>query len=162
TDPFAPLRCLALAAIAVGSAFGVHEITLLLRRVRVPLAKPAGVLVVMFHVTLIALTSEEAAVAADRDAQVAAEGWAAEGYGARPLRSAVLVRSPAIAWRLWAARIVRGERPDALVVPAPLLGRGRVTEALLSNERATSLLLRDMALTGSPTEHALSTLADAR
>lgn len=162
SDPFAPLRCLALAAIAVGSAFGVHEITLLLRRVRIPLAKPAGALVVMFHVTLIALTSEEAAVAADRDAQVAAEVWTDEAYGALPRSSAVLVRSPAIAWRLWAARIVRGERPDVLVVPAPLLSRGRVTEALLSNERATSLLLRDMALSGAPTEHALSTLADAR
>jgi hypothetical protein len=162
TDPFAPLRCIAIAALAVGSAFGVHEITLLLRRLRVPLARPAGVLVVMFHVTLIALTSEEAALASDRDAQLAAEVWTDEAYGAVPARSAVLVRSPAIAWRLWAARIVRGERPDVLVVPAPLLSRGRVTEALLSNERATSLLLRDMALSGAPSEHALSTLADAR
>ena len=161
-DPFAALRCLAIAAIAVGSAFGVHEITLLLRRARVPLARPAGVLVVMFHVTLIALTSEEAAVASDRDAQRAAEVWTDEAFGALPPSSAVLVRSPAIAWRLWAARIVRGERPDVLVVPAPLLGRGRVTEALLSNERATSLLLRDMALSGAPSEHALSSLADAR
>lgn len=161
-DPFAPLRCIAIAAIAVGSASGVHEITLLLRRMRVPLARPAGVLVVMFHVTLIALTSEEAAVASDRDAQVAAEVWTDEAYGALPARSAVLARSPEIAWRLWAARIVRGERPDVLIVPVPLLGRGRVTEALLSNERATSLLLRDMALAGAPSEHALSTLADAR
>lgn len=162
TDPFASLRCLAIAAIAVGSAFGVHEITLLLRRMRVPLARPAGVLVVMFHVTLIALTSEEAAVTADRDAQLAAEVWTDEAFGALPARSAVLVRSPEIAWRLWAARIVRGERPDVLVVPAPLLGRGRVAEALLANERATSLLLRDVALAGAPSEHALSTLADAR
>ncbi len=161
-DPFAALRCLAIAALAVGSASGVHELTLLLRRARVPLARPAGVLVVMFHVTLIALTSEEAAVASDRDAQVAAEVWTDEAYGGLPPRAAVLARSPAIAWRLWAARIVRGERPDVLIVPAPLLGRGRVTEALLSNERATSLLLRDMALTGAPTEHALSALADAR
>jgi len=161
-DPLAPLRCMAIAALAVGSAFGVHEITLLLRRAKVPLARPAGVLVVMFHVTLIALTSEEAAVASDRDVQTAAEVWTDEAFGTLPSRSAVLVRSPAIAWRLWAARAVRGERPDVLVVPAPLLGRGRLTEVLLANERATSLLLRDMALTGAPSEHALSTLADAR
>lgn len=161
-DPFAALRCMAIAAIAVGSASGVHELTLLLRRVRVPLARPAGVLVVMFHVTLIALTSEEAAVASDRDAMRAAEVWTDEALGALPPRAAVLARSPAIAWRLWAARLVRGERPDVLVVPAPLLGRGRVTTALLSNERATNLLLRDMALAGTPSEHALSALADAR
>jgi hypothetical protein len=161
-DPLAPLRCTAVAAIAVGSAFGVHELTLLLRRAKVPLARPAGVLVVMFHVTLIALTSEEAQVASDREGQVAAEVWTDEAFGALPSRSAVLVRSPAIAWRLWAARTVRGERPDVLVIPSSLLGRGRITEALLSNERATSLLLRDMALTGAPSEHALSTLADAR
>lgn len=161
-DPFAPLRCVSIAALAVGSAFGVHEITVTLRRSRVRFAKPASVLVVTFHVTLIALTSEEAALASDRDIHVAAEVWTDEALESLPHRSAVLVRSPAIAWRLWAARSVRGERPDVLVIPAPLLGRGRVTEVLLSNERAMSLLLRDMALTGSPSEHALSTLADAR
>lgn len=161
-DPFAPLRCVAVAALAVGSAFGVHEITVTLRRSRVRFAKPASVLVVTFHVTLIALTSEEAALASDRDIHVAAEVWTDEALESLPHRSAVLVRSPAIAWRLWAARSIRGERPDVLVIPAPLLGRGRVTEVLLSNERATSLLLRDMALTGSPSEHALSTLADVR
>jgi hypothetical protein len=116
----------------------------------------------MFHVTLIALTSEEAAVATDRAAMGAAEVWTDEAFGALPARAAVLARTPEIAWRLWAARVTRGERPDVLVVPAPLLGRGRVTEALLSNERATGLLLRDMALAGAPSEHALSTLADAR
>ncbi len=161
-DPFAAERCLAIASIAVASAFGVHEITLLLKRMRVPLAKPAGVLVVMFHVTLIALTSEEAQVASDRAEQPAAEVWTDEAFGALPRGSAVLVRSPAIAWRLWAARLLRGERPDVLVIPAPLLGRGSVTTALLSSERATTLLLRDMALSGAPGEHALSALADAR
>lgn len=161
-DPFAPLRCMAIAALAVACSFGVHELTLTLRRAKVPLARPASVLIVMFHVTLIALTSEEAAIAADREAQIAAEVWTDEALGALPPRAATLVRSPSIAWRLWAARIVRGDRPDVLVVPAPLLGRGHMTEALLSNERATSLLLRDIALTGSPSEHALSTLADAR
>ena len=133
-----------------------------MRRSRVRFAKPASALVVAFHVTLIALTSEEAAIASDREVQVAAEVWTDEALESLPHKSAVLVRSPSIAWRLWAARAVRGERPDVLVIPAPLLGKGRVTEVLLSNERATSLLLRDMALTGSPSEHALSTLADAR
>lgn len=161
-DPLAPLRCIAIAALSVGSAFGVHEITVALRRSRVRFARPASVLVVMFHVTLIALTSEEAAVTADREQQVAAEVWTDEALGALPYRSAVLVRSPAIAWRLWAARATRGERPDVLVVPSPMLARGTVARVLLSNERAASLLLRDMALTGAPSEHALSTLADAR
>ncbi|MBK8255174.1 MAG: hypothetical protein IPK82_21245 [Polyangiaceae bacterium] len=161
-DPFAPLRCLAISALAVASAAGVHEITLILKKANVPLAGPARVLVVMFHVTLIALTSEEAAVAADRGSQLAAEVWTDEAYGNLPAHSAVLAKSPAIAWRLWAARIAKGQRPDVLVIPAALLGRGNVTEALLSNEKATSLLLRDMALTGAPSEHALSTLADSR
>jgi hypothetical protein len=120
------------------------------------------VLVVMFHLTLVALTSEEAGFAADRSRQVAAEVWADEALGGLEPSAAILVRSPAIAWRLWAARVTRGERPDVLIVPIPLLNRGRVALSLLSSERALEPLLRDFALRGEPTEFSLSALADAR
>lgn len=161
-DPLTALRSLAVAAIAAGSALGVYAAVRALLAARVPLGKSAAVLLVIFHLTLVALASEEAGFAADRSEQLAAEVWADEAFGNLEPRSAVLVRSPSIAWRLWAARITRGERPDVLVIPIPLLDRGRVAVNLLAGERKLEPLLRDFALAGEPGEFALSTLADVR
>ncbi|EYF06535.1 hypothetical protein [Chondromyces apiculatus] len=161
-DPLTAVRSLAVAGIAAGSAVGVQEAARALLHARVPLAKSAAVLVVMFHVTLVALTSEEAGFAADRSEQTSAEVWADEALGSLEPRAAILVRSPAVAWRLWAARLTRGERPDVVVIPVPLLNRGRVALNLLLQEPALEPLLRDFALSGEPSELGLSTLADVR
>lgn len=162
SDPLASFRCLAVASIAIGSAVGVSSIVGFLLRARVPMAKSGAVLAVIFHVTLVALTSEEAGFVADRSEQLAAEVWADEALGRLEPRAAILVRSPAVAWRLWAARVTRGERPDVVVIPVPLLNRGRVASSLLAEGRAIEPLIRSFALTGDPSELALSTLADAR
>ncbi|WP_437832158.1 hypothetical protein [Sorangium sp. So ce1153] len=161
-DPLTPLRSLAVASIAVGSALGAHAAVRALLETRVPFSRSGAALLVVFQLTLVALTSEEAGFAADRSEQTAAEVWTDEAYGSLDPRSAVLVRSPAIAWRVWAARITRGERPDVLVVPIPLLDRGQVAASLLADERKLMPLLRDFALAGEPSEFALSTLADVR
>ncbi|MGK3988260.1 hypothetical protein WME99_34785 [Sorangium sp. So ce136] len=161
-DPLTPLRSLAVAAIAVGSALGAHAAVRALLDTRVPFSRSGAALLVVFQLTLVALTSEEAGFAADRSEQTAAEVWTDEAYGSLDPRSAILVRSPAIAWRVWAARITRGERPDVLVVPIPLLDRGQVAASLLADERKLTPLLRDFALAGEPSEFALSTLADVR
>jgi hypothetical protein len=146
----------------MGSALGVYEVTSFLLRTRLPMARSAAVLVVVFHLTLIALTSEEAAFAADRSEQLAAEAWADDALGRLEPRSAILVRSPALAWRLWAARLTRGERPDVLVIPVPLLGKGNVASSLIAADRELEPLLRSYALTGSPNEFSLSKIADVR
>ncbi|AUX48168.1 hypothetical protein SOCE26_096980 [Sorangium cellulosum] len=161
-DPLTPLRSLAVAAIAAGSALGAHAAVRALLGTRVPFARSGAALLVVFQLTLVALTSEEAGFAADRSEQAAAEVWTDEAYGSLDPRSAILVRSPAIAWRVWAARITRGERPDVVVIPIPLLDRGQVAASLLEDERRLAPLLRDFALAGEPGEFALSTLADVR
>lgn len=161
-DPLAAIRTLAVASIALGSALGVAEIVSLLLRARVPMATSGSVLLVVFHITLIALTSEEAGHTSDRSEQLAAEVWTDEALGRLEPRSAILVRSPAVAWRLWAARLVRGERPDIVVIPIPLLNRGRVAASLLASDRSLEPLLRSYALTGEPSEFALSSVADVR
>jgi hypothetical protein len=74
----------------------------------------------------------------------------------------LLVRSEALAYRLWAAQIARGARTDLVVIPEPLLERGNVAALLLRQEPALSPLVREMALSGAPTEFSLSSLSDAR
>jgi hypothetical protein len=161
-DPLTALRSLAVAALAAASALGVLEAVRRILTAGFPMARAAAVLVVVFHLTLVALTSEEAGFATDRSEQMAAEVWADEAFGRLPARSAVLVRSPALAFRLWAARLTRGERPDVLVIPVPLLGRGRVAQTLLAEEPELAPLLRSYALAGVPTEFSLSKIADVR
>ena len=161
-DPLTALRSLAVAALGLSSALGVYEVVGRIARARFPMARAAAVMVVVFHLTLVALTSEEAGFATDRSEQLAAEVWADEALGRIAPRAAVLVRSPAIAWRLWAARLTRGERPDVVVIPIPLLDRGRVAESLVATDRALWPLIRDFALAGQPSEFALSKVADAR
>jgi len=161
-DVLTPLRALAVAAIAGSSALGVALVTRKLFDLRLPMAKSGAVLIVAFHVTLVALSSEEAGYVADRSTQTAAEEWTDSAIGNLEPSSAVLVRSPAIAFRLWAARVLRGERPDVLIVPERLLHRGRVAFSLLAEEPEVEPLLRDYAIAGEPTEYALSRLADVR
>jgi hypothetical protein len=161
-DALTPLRALAIAAIAACSALGVSVVTRKVVDLRLPMAKSGAVLIVAFHVTLVALSSEEAGYVADRSKQTAAEEWTDSAIGNLEPSSAVLVRSPAIAFRLWAARVLRGERPDVLIVPERLLHRGRVAFSLLAEEPEVEPLLRDYAIAGEPTEYALSRLADVR
>jgi hypothetical protein len=48
------------------------------------------------------------------------------------------------------------------VIPEPLLERGNVASLLLRQEPALAPLIREMALSGAPTEFSLSNLSDAR
>ena len=161
-DPLIPLRLLALGSLAALVALGIHTLALGLRRSRVPLAQPIAVLLVVGAFTLVLVTMEDSGHLANRRGKVAAEIWTDEAFTALPPRSLVLVRSEAVAWRLWSARVVRGERPDVVVVPMHLLSRGTVARRLLGMEPAMAGLVRDMAIAGRPSEYSLSALADAR
>lgn len=162
SDTLAPVRLLSLIAIAGASALAVQAIATYLRRARIPFAEPASALLVVFHFTLAFVAAEDSAYAADRRDQVAADSWTDEALDVLPPSSLVLVRSEALAYRLWAAQIARGARTDLVIIPEPLLERGNVASLLLRQEPALAPLVREMALSGAPTEFSLSTLSDAR
>jgi hypothetical protein len=162
SDTLAPVRLLSLIAIAGASALAVQTIATYVRRARVPFAEPASSLLVVFHFTLAFAAVEDSAFAADRRDQVAADAWTDEALDALPQGALLLVRSEALAYRLWAAQIARGARHDLVVIPEPLLERGNVARLLLQKEPALAPLVREMALSGAATEFSLSNLADAR
>ncbi len=162
SDTLAPVRLLSLIAIAGASALAVQAVATHVRRARLPFAEPASALLVVFHFTLAFAAVEDSAYAADRRDQVAADSWTDEALAALPPSSLLLVRSEALAYRLWAAQIARGARTDLVVIPEPLLERGNVATLLLRQEPALAPLVREMALSGTPTEFSLSSLSDAR
>jgi hypothetical protein len=153
---------LAVSGLSVVGALGVQSAALLLSRARLPFATPAAVLLVVFHFTLIFVGAETSASAAERRTGLANDIWTDEAFASLPRNGLLLGRSEAVAFRLWAAQLVRGERPDVVVVPATLLERGGLRRRMLASEPALAPLLRDIALTERPGEYALSTLADAR
>ncbi|MEP7050092.1 MAG: hypothetical protein ABJB12_07055 [Pseudomonadota bacterium] len=161
-DAFGSLRLLAIVALAVCAALAVQTSAVMLVRARIPFAKPASVLLVVFDFTLVFVGAEDSAFATDRRGQAAAEVWTDRALASVPPDGLLLLRSEAVAWRLLAARIVRGQRPDIVVVPMPLLERGNVRARLLTTEAALAPLIREVALSGRPSEYAMSTLADAR
>jgi hypothetical protein len=161
-DPSAPARLLAVSGLSIVGALGVQSAALLLSRARLPFATPAAVLLVVFHFTLVFVGAETSESAAERRTGVANDVWTDEAFASLPRNGLLLGRSEAVAFRLWAAQLVRGERPDVVVVPTTLLERGGLRHRLLAQEPALAPLLRDIALTERPGEYALSTLADAR
>jgi hypothetical protein len=156
------LRLLAIGALAVSSALGVTLLVGFLVGLQVPMARTASVLAVVFYASVVALTCEEAGFQSDRSGDFATEVWTDDALGTLPPRAALLVHSPDLAWRLWSARIDRVERPDVLVVPAPLIHDADLMASLLPAEGEIAPLLRDFALQGQASEFALSALADAR
>jgi hypothetical protein len=162
SDSLAPVRLLSLIAIAGASALAVQAVATYVRRARLPFAEPASALLVAFQFTLAFAAVESSAFAADRRDQVAADSWTDAALASLPPSSLLLVRSEALAYRLWAAQIARGARTDLVVIPEPLLERGNVAQLLLRQEPALAPLVREMALSGEPTEFSLSSLSDAR
>jgi hypothetical protein len=161
-DPLAPVRLCAVAALACSAALAVQTAAIGLQHAKLPMARYAAALLVIFDFTLVLVTAEDSAYPADRRTQNAAEVWTDEALGGLPPRSLLLVRSQAVAWRLWASRVTRGERPDVIVVPLGLLGRGSVAKHLIALEPGLTALIRDVAVSGQPSELSLSTLADSR
>jgi hypothetical protein len=161
-DPWASLRLLALAALSVAGALAARSAFVLLERAKVAFARPSSVLLLAYAGTLVFVSVDDAVAATRaRDAGAAAT-WTDEALGALPPRSALLVRSETPFFRLLAARVTAGQRPDLLVVPSALLERGGVRAELVERERDLVPLVRDVLISGRPSEYALSGLADAR
>jgi hypothetical protein len=158
----APVELLARAVLMLSAALALHTLALGLAQARLPLASAAQVLLVVFSFTFVLMRTDASAQLTERQAQRAAESWTDEALGSLPGRSLLMVRSEPAAWRLWAASSTRGERPDLTVLPLPLLDRGDTAARLLELEPHLAPLIRELRVTGRPSEFALSSLADAR
>jgi hypothetical protein len=162
SNPFVPLRLLSLAALAIAAVVGVQTASLSLRRARVPMSEAASVLLVVFHLTLVFAAIEGSSNVVTESTGLGPDVWTDEAESELPAGALLLVRSPTLAFRLWESRIVRGDRPDVVVVPLAMLGRGGVARQLVQEEPALVPLVRDVAMKGRASEYALATLADAR
>jgi hypothetical protein len=152
---------LALSVLVVVAAIGVHALVSGLARLRFPGARPSAALLVAFALAASWAGAEDSMRLVGSRNPRAAEVWTDEALATLPPRALVVVRSEPLAFRLWAAHAIGG-RSDVLVVPLPLLGRGTLAADLLELEPKLALLIRELSISGVPSEQALTELADAR
>lgn len=153
---------LALAVLGIAAALGAQVGVIALEHARIPLARPVQALMVVAGLTFVLVRMEESGQRAEARTRGAAEAWTDEALSSLPPQSLLMVRSEPAAWRLWASRVARGERPDLTVVPLPLLDHGDTAARLLEIEPHLAPLVRELRMNGRPSEYALSSLADAR
>ena len=161
-DPMWGVRLVALAALGVAGVLALSKVLAWSSRARIVFARPAGILLFVYGVTLVLVSAEDALRAAETRELNAVGQYTEAALASLPPHSVLLVRSEPLLFRLLAAQATRGSRPDVLVVPFQLLERGGTRAAELSREPGLLPLVREMLLKGEPSEFALSALADAR
>lgn len=155
------LELVASAVLVLCASVGTQAVVQALGQVRFGAARPAQALLVAFVLALGFAGAEDSAQRLSARNERGLEAWTDEALATLPARSLVVVRSETIAYRLWAATAL-GDRPDVLVVPLPLLGRGTLAADLLALEPKLALLIRELSISGLPSEQALTELADTR
>lgn len=161
-DPRSVLRLLSVAVLFVLVAVALQTVVLALRYAHWSFARPMRAAILTFSFAVVLVIMEESAHATRLSSSEAAEAWTDEALGSLPPNSMVLVRSEAAAWRLWAARVSRGQRTDVVLAPIPLLDHGSLAARSIQLEPSLDALVRELRISGKPNEYALSTLADAR
>ncbi|MCL2823089.1 MAG: hypothetical protein FWD57_03780 [Polyangiaceae bacterium] len=162
TDMLTPMRSFAITAVAICACVGVQTVVTTLSDTGLLMAKATAVLVLVFDLALVAVTAERAAFSIDRTATRGATAYTDEALLKLEPNAMVLARSQTVVWRLLAAQVTSGMRPDVVVVPLPIIGRGTVAAGVLAVEPGASMLLRDIALDGTASEHAISRISDRR
>jgi hypothetical protein len=161
-DPLAGTRLLGVAALAITTSAGLAFLVRTLGRARLPFARAAGALIVVYGFSLVFVSAEDASRAADERESSLAERWTDEAWLSLPPKALLLVRTDAVFLRLLASRTLSGSRPDVLIVPTAAINQSSVRLDLVEREAALVPVVRDVLLTGKPSELSLSGLADAR
>ncbi|MDX2053282.1 MAG: hypothetical protein SFV15_12865 [Polyangiaceae bacterium] len=160
-NPWAPLALLGLAGIGIFAGVGAAS-AFTLSRLRVPMARQSvGLLVTALYVLVLLGFERSTHVAARRD-HVASEAWTDEALSDLPPGGVLLLDSAKLAWHLWAAREIGGQRPDLIVAPLAALKHGSGANALIGQVPALAPVVRDLRLSRRPSEFALSSLAVER
>jgi hypothetical protein len=155
-------RLVVVAACGILSARGVLGLLTWLARANLPFSRLGLRVIALLHLSAILLVAEGGRLRVAHQVVSATREWSDEAFERLPAHALVFTHSPESAWRLWAARLISGTRPDVVVVPSALLSHGTLAENLLDLEPKLHHVIRDVAAQGEVSEYALAELADAR
>ena len=158
---FGPALLAGYGPALVGAACALHTFSGMAVRARLSHGRATATLLVMLFAALPLRTLDDTALSLGRRAAGTVAvwdllAWMGEGRGA-----VVLALDPRVVTRLSAARALGAFRPDLLVVPTAHL-TPRTARELIAQEPNLAPLLRELLLTGAPTQGALAAAAAAR
>lgn len=161
-DPLGAVRLLGVVPLALGGPLGVTLVIRWLARERVAFFPQVSTLIVVYSFTLAFVSAEASGKSVAAREESAADAVTHELWQSLPPRAVLLIRSEPLLLRLLADRAARGSRPDVLVISVPEFERGGAQAEALARDPALVPLVRDMLLSGQPSEYALSELSDRR
>jgi hypothetical protein len=143
----------ALAAVAMQAA--VRAVA----RARVPFARMSAAMIVVLEAALPMAVADDALLRSPGNSSERVAIWNDTAFGFLPPKSVVLVSDPLVFERAVVARAQGALRGDLVVLP--VFGQGRGRWRPFARDTALVPLWRDLALSGSPTEASLSSVASA-
>ncbi|HEV3189745.1 MAG TPA: hypothetical protein VGY54_04565, partial [Polyangiaceae bacterium] len=150
----------AYAAACALAAVAMQAVVRAVAQTRVPFAPMSAAMIVVLEAALPIAAADDALVRSRTRTSEAVAIWTDTAFGSMPPKSVVLVSEPLIFERAVVARAQGSLRSDLVVLPAFAQGGGQWLP--FARDAALVPLWRDLALSGSPTEASLSSLASVR
>jgi hypothetical protein len=157
----------ALAATCLLAGVAMQALVRAISTARVPFAKASAAMVLVLELVAPVDSADEAlrrCAQRARGTGVSPEAptpaWDDVAFGSLPPRAIVLVTDAGLWRRASAARATGSLRDDVTIVPT--FAHGRLAAPYLARDPAMVPLWRDLALSGAPSEEALSSLAADR
>lgn len=160
-ERFSSPTLLSLALVQVFAGAGVARLVRWVADLRVPLARASAAMVALLAAAFPAMAFDETSLAREARAFVEMVSWSPAALGNFRAGTLIVGEDPRAFHRLVAASLSREAPPGLAFVPLYDLG-GRMVRQELVRTPALVPLVRDMTLTGAPTELALSKLAAER
>lgn len=155
------LHLVGLAMVGPLGALGLRTLGETAQALRLFAARPLAAMVAAFAIAGCLASAEDSLRTLSRTQTRGAQTWTGEALDFLSDDALVLTKSPAWGARLLAAQAL-GQRPDVLVVPLGEVSRPETLRLWLEREPALELLLRDLSITDTPSERAVTRLVDRR
>jgi hypothetical protein len=155
------LHLAGLGALGPLGALGLRTLGETAQALRLFAARPLAAMVAVLAVAGCLASAEDSIRTLAETETRGARAWTGEALDFLPDDALVLTQSPAWGARLLAAQ-AQGERPDVLVVPLGEVTRPETLRLWLETEPELELLLRDLSITDTPSERAITRLVDRR
>lgn len=155
------LHLLALGVVGPLGALGLRTLAETAQALKLFAARPLAAMVAVIALAGCLAGAEDSLRTLAETGTSGAQTWTDEAISELPHRSLILTTSPAWGRRLLAAQVV-GERPDLLVIPLDKVVFGNEVARYLKKEPALEHLLRDLSVSDTPSERAITRLVDQR
>ncbi len=155
------LHLVAVSCVAPLGALGLRATAESAQALRLFGAGPLSKLVAAIAVAGCVASAEDTMRILSQTSADGAHTYAEEAFDEVEARALILTHTKALGSRFLAAQ-AEGARPDVLVVPLSALTEPSSVRAWLKREPALEILLRDLSVSETPSERAITRLVDER